>query len=192
MKQSKHWSFLSWFASFEICFYAAEMFFCLIKFSPFPFCHPPLTDGWYRLEPLSKDTEKDHINTLDKCELLLVYICNIADLHDVSPHKSFKMFLSMKRKFSSALINTAILLLLILCCYLGKQVKYKFLERGHWRNAYFIAAHHCRFLTYSNSIRRPPDCRATCQISTVSWGTRTRSSSGPRESTKTSKLSSQQ
>jgi len=98
------------------------MFFCLIKFSPFPFCHPPLTDGWYRLEPLSKDTEKDHINTLDKCELLLVYICNIADLHDVSHSQIFKMFLSMKRKFSSALINTAILLLLILCCYLGKQV----------------------------------------------------------------------
>ena len=43
----------------------------------------------------------------------------------------------MKRKFSSALINTAILLLLILCCYLGKQVKYKFLEERPLKKCIF-------------------------------------------------------
>ena len=74
---------------------------------------------------------------MDKCELLLVYICNIADIHDVSHSQIFKMFLSMKRKFSSALINTAILLLLILCCYLGKQVKYKFLEEKPLKKCIF-------------------------------------------------------
>ena len=32
------------------------------------------------------------------------------------------MFLSMKRKFSSAILNTVILLTFVFCCYLGKQV----------------------------------------------------------------------
>lgn len=33
------------------------------------------------------------------------------------------MFLSIKRKFSSALMNTVILLVFLFCLYLGKQVK---------------------------------------------------------------------
>ena len=48
---------------------------------------------------------------------------------------NYGMFLSIKRKFSSALMNTVILLVFLFCLYLGKQVKitwYENIDHYNW------------------------------------------------------------
>ena len=56
----------------------------------------------------------------------LVYICIKQHFRqktrNVTGEVSDKMFLSLKRKFSSAILNSLILLAFLIFCYLGKQV----------------------------------------------------------------------
>ena len=47
----------------------------------------------------------------------------VPDLKDVRLEKAGRiMFLSIKRKFSNALLNTVIIITFVFCCYLAKQV----------------------------------------------------------------------
>ena len=69
------------------------------------------------------------------------------------------MFLSIKRKFSNAILNTVILITFVFCCYLAKQVGTVEINRN-------ISQFISRLLNSICFTRKPHDYRATLMTST--------------------------